>query len=121
VARRLLPFLAALVLAAAIPVCAVEVPVSLVEAVIGRVVRGLHFHHTGRILPPDVKLVVDKMGGPTDLSAGDLSMLAEGSVGGDAFRYRWGIAGEDETAGLWVLQFHRAVTFFVQTGATAES
>jgi hypothetical protein len=96
---------------------AVWIPAALVEAVIGRIVRGMHFHLTGSILPADVPVSVEKMNGPTDIDQPDLCELREGSIGGDAFRYRWGVA-EDGNSGLWVFQFHRAVTYYARTGAT---
>lgn len=99
---------------------AFTLPVNLAESVMGRIVRGLHFFHTGRILRRDVEIAVSKLVYPVDINGSELALLHSGEVGGDAFRYRWSTAVENEEAGLWVLQFHGNVTYCVETGACIE-
>jgi len=99
---------------------AIPVPVRLVDQVLGRTARGLHYFHTHRILAPHTRVLVDKADGLIDLNSGGLEHMGLGEVGGPIFRYRWAVAPEDNDSGLWVLQFHESITYFVQTGAIIE-
>lgn len=99
---------------------AFTLPGSLVDRVLGRTVRGLHYFHTTRILTPHTRVIVDKADGLIDLNSGGLEHLGLGEVGGPIFRYRWGVAPEDHNSGFWVLQFHESITYYVKTGAITE-
>ena len=86
------------------------------DTVVERTVRGLYFHHTGRILgnryTPEVQwhLVLNE----------DLFRMTKdwrtGTIGDPAFVYKYAICDEDPEATVWILQFFQKTwssVFFV--------
>lgn len=98
---------------------AFEVPVQLYQTEFERIVRGLYFHHTARILPQNVPVVVDLLNG-ADVDNPHVQALNKHQIGGEACIYRFGIAGDKFDSSVWVFEFYHAHFVMVRTGATAE-
>jgi hypothetical protein len=90
-----------------------------------RVIHCLHFHHTGRVLPPGYEpKVIHGQRMPTvarlDLPFFErlfapLHQAPWHSIGGVAFGYRFAAAEDDPDGTLWFLSFFGRLTFFAFT------
>lgn len=100
---------------------AVEVPIRTYQVVFERTTRGLYFFHTGRILPPNVPVVVDLLDGVPDLNAQDFRLFKQHTIGGDACEYWFDIAEEQRNHSLWLYGFYRTHWVMVVTGDATES
>jgi hypothetical protein len=77
-----------------------------------RIVRGLYFHHFGEMLGPAVQLDIymREQANKTafdEFVRGLVSKMAQGSVGGNQFMYRYGRAAEEPLVSAWLLLFHK--------------
>ena len=97
---------------------AFEAPVRIYQNVFKRTTRGLYFFHTGRILSPGTRVVVDMLDSQPELNTPEIQSLSKHSIGDNACVYRFGI---DETENsLWLYEFYGAHWIMVQTGAVIE-
>ena len=78
------------------------------DAVIGRIIRGLHFYHTGHILGDKVDIKIRWHRELTEALFNMASSWPTGSVGGDQFIYKYAIFKEEPLASAWVLQFFKS-------------
>jgi hypothetical protein len=77
------------------------------DSVIERIIRGLHFYHTGYILGDKVDIKIRFHRKLTVTLFNMASSWLTGSVGGDQFIYRYAIFKEEPLASAWVLQFFK--------------
>ncbi len=82
------------------------VPVSLYQRVFERVTRGLHFLHTGKLLPTDIRVQVNLLANAPDLSLPELQIFETHSVAEDAFVYRFALDPEEPSNGVWLFTIH---------------
>ncbi len=90
-----------------------------------RVVHGMHFHHTGRVLPPGYEPKVIHGGRIPTIARSDLPFFERlfaplgqaqwQSIGGRAFGYAFAPATDDPDATLWFLSFFGRLTFLAFT------
>ncbi len=90
-----------------------------------RIVHGLHYHETGRVLPATHKPAVIHGGRLKTIPACDrvhferiFAPLEGGqwrTVGGRAFGYRFARAGDDPDSTVWFLSFFGCLMFLVFT------
>lgn len=94
---------------------AVPMPLHAHNAVLDRTVRGLYFHHFGAILGSRASCQVTPLKNlPQEITA-LLSKMFLGSIGGDAFIYRYGRASDSPQDSIWLLLFHRKHLVLVET------
>ncbi len=75
------------------------------DAVIERIVRGLHFYHTGHILGDKSDVTIYWHRALTEKIINMVISWATGSVGGDQFIYKYVTFTEEPYGSVWVLQF----------------
>jgi hypothetical protein len=75
------------------------------DAVIERIIRGLHFYHTGYILGDKVDIKIKWHRELTKAHIGLTSSWPLGSVGGERFIYKYAFFEEEPLASAWLLQF----------------
>lgn len=97
---------------------AFEAPVQIYQKVFERTTRGLYFFHTGRILPPGTRVVVDMLAGQPELNTPEIHSLTKHCIGAEACVYRFGVNETDNS--LWLYEFYGAHWVMVQTGAVIE-
>lgn len=78
------------------------------DSVIERIIRGLHFYHTGHILgdKADIKIKWHR-----ELTKAHFDMVSSwptGSVGGERFIYKYAVFKEEPLASAWILQFFKS-------------
>lgn len=78
------------------------------NAVIERIIRGLHFYHTGHILGDKVDVKINWHRELTEAQFNMASSWPTGSVGGDQFIYKYAIFKEEPLASIWILQFFKS-------------
>jgi len=93
------------------------VPVSLYQRVFERVTRGLHFLHTGTLLPTDIRVQVNLLTNAPDLSLAEFQIFDTHSVAEDAFVYRFALDPEEPNNGLWIFVIHGSHWVQSSTGA----
>lgn len=94
------------------------VPVSLYQRVFERVTRGLHFFHTGRLLPTDIRVQVNLLTNAPDPSSPELQIFETHSVAEDAFVYRFALDPEELNNGIWLFTIHGSHWVQSSTGET---
>jgi len=97
---------------------AFEAPVSIYQKVFERTTRGLYFFHTGRILPPNTKVVVDMLDSQPELNTPEIQSLTKHCIGAEAFVYRFGVDEADNS--LWLYEFYGSHWVMAKTGAVIE-
>ena len=97
------------------------VPVSLYQRVFERVTRGLHFLHTGKILPIDIPVQINLLTNAPDLSSPEFQIFEKHSIAEDAFEYRFVLDPEDHSNGVWLFTIHRSHWVQSSTGALVEN
>ena len=98
---------------------AVEVPARLYNTVFGRTTRGLYFHHTGRLLPPQVRVQVWPLTSTPDLEV--LQPLIQQEVAGGALSYWYGVAAEEPHSSLWLYRFYAQHWIQACTGGACDA
>ena len=99
---------------------AFDVPVSLYQRVFERVTRGLHFLHTGKLLPTDIRVKVNLLHNAPDLSLPELQKFETHSVAEDAFVYRFVLDPEELSNGVWLFTIHCSHWVQSSTGALVD-
>ncbi|MFA6178714.1 MAG: hypothetical protein WC696_03775 [Candidatus Methylopumilus sp.] len=94
---------------------AVPMPIKAHNAVLDRTVRGLYFHHFGRILGSRVSCRVRPLNGLPAGFESIIKLMEFGSVGGDSLVYRYGRAFDSPLDSLWVILFYKRYLVFVET------
>jgi len=97
------------------------VPVSLYQRVFERVTRGLHFLHTGKLLPTDIRVQVNLLTNAPDLSLPELQIFETYSVAEDAFVYRFALDPEELSNGVWLFTIHGSHWVQSSTGALVDN
>lgn len=97
------------------------VPVSLYQRVFERVTRGLHFLHTGKILPIDIPIQVNLLTNAPDLSSPELRIFEKHSIAEDAFDYRFVLDSEEPSNGAWLFTIHGSHWVQSSTGALVDN
>ena len=92
-----------------------EAPLDLYQRVFERIVRGLYFHHTERILPPDTPVLVDPIEDPNLLGLKS-TFLKKGQIGERAFVYHYAVETDDALNSFWFFEFHDRHYVLVNTG-----
>lgn len=87
------------------PALAITVDRTAHDIVVERTVRGLYFHHTGRILGDRYPLAVQWIRGLNDELFAMTKDLPTGTVGDSALVYKYDICPDDPSVTVWVLQF----------------
>ena len=100
---------------------AFEVPERIYIRVFERVVRGLYYHHFGRILGKDVPISISPLVGIDDRSMKLLERLPVAAIGDPAFVYKYAVATEDDTSSLWVMQLYEAHWIEATTGRAIDA
>jgi len=75
------------------------------DAVIDRIIRGLHFHHTGHILGESVEIKINWHRKLTKKIYDITNGWSTGVVGGGQFIYKYIVFAEEPLGSLWVFQF----------------
>lgn len=75
------------------------------DIVIERIIRGLHWHHTGHILGDEVDIKVNLHRTLTKQVYDMTHDWETGIVGGNQFIYKYFVADEAPMASVWVLEF----------------
>jgi hypothetical protein len=75
------------------------------DTVVERTVRGLYFHHTGRILGDRYPLTVQWLMDLNDELYGMTNDWSTGTMGDPALVYKYTICTDDPSVTVWVLQF----------------
>jgi hypothetical protein len=88
-----------------------------------KIVRGLHYHHTGRFLAVNAKLSWGLFSfGLKELHGTDLALFEECDTGlsyAGVFECRYGVASDDTVEGsVWWLRFYEGVVFRCVTSLT---
>lgn len=97
------------------------IPVSLYQRVFERVTRGLHFFHTGIILPTDVPVQINLLNNAPDLSSPELQIFQKHSIADNAFEYRFALDHEQQSNGVWLFTVHGSHWVQSSTGAVVEN
>ena len=100
---------------------AFEAPLRIYQSVFERTTRGLHFFHTGEILPAATRVAVEPLYGVPTLEGPDFAKLQVHSIGGEACVYRFAVEPTAKVAGLWLYSFYGTHWVMVATGDTAEA
>ena len=87
------------------PAIAVPLDAASHDIVAERIARGLYFHHTGSIMKHTYPPTVGWLPSIDDELITATNTWATGSVGDDAFVYKYTICADDPDISLWVLQF----------------
>jgi hypothetical protein len=107
------------------PVKLLPINMKRVGKTVERVVHGLHFHETGRVLPPNYKPKIIHGGRMPTVNRLDLPFFERlfaplgqaqwRSIGGRAFGYAFAPARDDLDATVWFLSFFGRLTFLAFT------
>ena len=97
------------------------VPVSLYQRVFERVTRGLHFFHTGRILPSDIPVQINLLTNAPDLSSPEFQVFEKHSIAEGAFEYNFVLDPEKNTHGVWLFTIHGSHWVQSSTGVLAHN
>lgn len=98
---------------------AFEAPKRIYQTVFERTTRGLFFFHTGQILPPSTRVVVDRLSGRPDLEIPEFQLLTKKSIGDEACIYRFCVTGIENS--FWLYEFYGAHWVMVRTGSFVEN
>jgi hypothetical protein len=77
------------------------------DKVIERIIRGLHFHHFGEILPSDVQVKVHWLKELPPEFVDAAQPLATNSIADGDFAYRYQRSASDPKQSIWLFQFYR--------------
>ena len=97
------------------------VPVSLYQRVFERVTRGLHFLHTGKILPVDIPIQINLLTNAPDLSSPEMRIFEKHSIAEDAFEYRFVLDPEEPSNGVWLFTIHGSHWVQSSTGVLVDN
>jgi hypothetical protein len=107
------------------PVKLLPIDMRRIGRTVERVVRGLHFHETGRLLPPGYEPRVIHGGRMPTVNRLDLPFFERlfaplgqaqwRSIGGRAFGYAFAPASDNPDATVWFLSFFGRLTFLAFT------
>jgi hypothetical protein len=89
---------------------AIEVPPELYPA-LHKIIRGLHFHHTGALLPKKCQFSCTVV---NDSSSEDFETLNHSSVGvsySDVFESRYFLLQDHGAVSIWWLRFYTQLSF----------
>jgi hypothetical protein len=75
------------------------------DVVVERLVRGLHYHHTGQPLGPSVPVKTQWFRNLSPQLRAETETWQQRSIGGNQFVYRFGVATDDPRHSAWVFQF----------------
>lgn len=89
-------------------------PAPVFESVVGRIARGLYFHHFGEVLGSRAVCSVGFLYELPDALMTDTADWPYSHVG-DAFAYRFGRAAEQPLNSLWILEFYQGHWASVET------
>lgn len=95
---------------------AFDVPVSLYQRIFERVTRGLHFLHTGTLLPPEIRVQVYLLTKAPDLSLSEMQKFELHSVAENAFVYRFALDPDEISNGIWLFTIHESQWIQSSTG-----
>jgi hypothetical protein len=85
------------------------------KRVLRRIVCGLYYHHFGEPVEPTTLVEANLLVSLPEEFAEFLPDMSLARIGGDAFQYRYGRAGELSQASLWVIWFYRRYLVFAHT------
>ena len=104
------------------PATALPVNSKRLHNVVQRIVRGLFFHETGRVIPPDYQITVADPNLLRTVASYDRPYFQnligaafagkERAVGGRRFGYSYHVLRDDPLASVWLLSFLGALIFF---------
>lgn len=78
------------------------------DEVIGRTIRGLYYHHSGKPMPSNCELKVQWLRGVPEEIVPKLPLLEEHVLGKDQVVYKYAISTEDPRHSLWLFEFYGA-------------
>jgi hypothetical protein len=87
-----------------------------IDHVLRKIVLGLYWHHVKKRLPTDISIEPFKDRLLDDHARAIFGSRSEYSIGGGAFRYRFGIAADDACVSIWHLMFYEKTVFVVSVG-----
>ncbi len=96
------------------------VPSNLYQRVFERVTRGLHFYHSGKILPPETPVKINLLNNSPDLSLPEIKALEYQSISNGTFEYRFGFDPENLCNSLWLFTVHRSHWVQSSTGVLTD-
>lgn len=76
--------------------------------VIGRTIRGLYFHHSGKPMPSDCELKVQWLRGVPEEIVPKLPLMEEHVIGENQVVYKFAISPEEPRHSLWLFEFYGA-------------
>lgn len=87
-----------------------------IEIVVKKIVKGLHWHFTGNVLPRDVNVTIKFLRQGEDLQKELQDILNQygkiHSIGNDSFSTHYAIAEDHDHASMWKLTFDQQDCFF---------
>ena len=88
-----------------------------IETVVKKIVKGLHWHFTGNVLPHDVNVIIKFLRQGEDLQKELQDILNQygkiHSIGSSSFSAHYAIAEDHDHASMWKLTFDQQDCFFV--------
>jgi hypothetical protein len=87
-----------------------------INRVLRKIVLGLYWHHEGQRLPTDISIEPFKDHRLDEPTSAIFRSGREHSIGGGAFRYRFGITFDDPRVSIWLLTFYEMTNFAVAVG-----
>ena len=87
-----------------------------INRVLRKIVLGLYWQHEKKQLPTDISIEPFKDRLVDDHARAIFASRPEYSIGGGAFKYRWGVASDDAHVSIWHLMFYEKTVFVVSVG-----
>lgn len=98
---------------------AVKIPARAHDAVLGRIVRGLYFHHFGEILGERVSVLVHVLSSIPREEEVLINRMNRGTIGGGALKYIYSRASDSPLDSIWFLFFYDRYLAYVETCSKA--
>lgn len=99
---------------------AFTVSLALYQRVFERITRGLHFFHTGNMLRPETRVVVDPLYESPNIAELGLEEMQHHTVADGAFEYHFFVDACGVDNGLWLFSFHSSHWVMSIVGDTIE-
>jgi hypothetical protein len=87
-----------------------------INRVLRKIVLGLYWHQVKKRLPTETSIEPFKDRLLDDRTRAIFASRPEHSIGGAAFKYRFGIAADDACVSIWHLMFYEKTVFVVSVG-----
>ena len=93
------------------PVFGIKPPDDLdYKSVLIKIARGLHYYHSGEIIPANYHMNADFLVSNEEYHAGIIRQLNRAGIVGDFFAYKGTWARDEPKSGMWYMTFYRSIT-----------